>query len=91
MKDVGIRERKARASSLLRRVAEGGAIYTITHRGRAVGVLAPPSFVAPVVKGAGDLAWARLNRLADDLGRNRAARVGPSRADTDGALRWRSC
>ena len=58
---------------------EWGRSRPFTRRGRAVGILAPPSFVAPVVKGAGDLAWARLNRLADDLGRNRGKRASALR------------
>ena len=38
---VGIRELKARAAGILRRVREEQASYIVTHRGRAVGVLLP--------------------------------------------------
>jgi prevent-host-death family protein len=65
MKDIGIRELKARASELVRKVAEQNATYLITRRGRAVGVLAPADFLAPGKRGAGQEAWERLFALAD--------------------------
>lgn len=47
MKEIGIRELKAKASELVRHVAEDHAVYTITRRGRPVGVLVPSDYVAP--------------------------------------------
>ena len=77
MKDIGIRQLKARASELVRHVAEQHATYTITRRGRAVGILAPPDFLAPKAKAAGQEAWQRLLALADKAskqgGRRRSA------------------
>ena len=63
MKEIGIRELKARASELVRQVAEEHATYTITRRGRPVGVLAPPDFIQPKRSKAGDAAWASLQEL----------------------------
>ena len=63
MKDIGIRELKAKASELVRHVAEEHAVYTITRRGRPVGVLAPADYVPPKRSKAGDAAWDRLQEL----------------------------
>ena len=68
MKDIGIRELKAHASDLVRRVAEEHATYTITRRGRPVGVLTPPDFFTPRETSAGPGAWDQLLALADRLG-----------------------
>jgi prevent-host-death family protein len=70
MKDIGIRELKAHASELVRHVAEEHATYTITRRGRAVGVLAPPDFVQPKRSKAGDAAWDRMEELWDRVDRS---------------------
>jgi prevent-host-death family protein len=67
MKDIGIRQLKTHASDLVRQVCENGATYTITRRGNAVGVLAPPDFVAPTAKDKPEQAWERLAQLADKL------------------------
>ena len=63
MKEIGIRELKARASELVRHVAEEHATYTITRRGRPVGVLAPSDFVQPTRSKTGDVGWDRLREL----------------------------
>lgn len=68
MKDIGIRELKAHASELVRHVAEEQATYTITRRGRTVGVLAPPDFLAGVPERGGDAAWDHLLALVDRSG-----------------------
>ena len=68
MKDIGIRELKARASEIVRRVAETGECYTITRRGREAGILAAPGFVAPDGRAADTRAWERLLALADRIG-----------------------
>ena len=74
MKDIGIRELKARASELVRHVAEEHATYTITRRGRPVGVLAPTDFIALKGTDAGRDAWNRLLALADRIGKQKGAR-----------------
>jgi len=59
MNDIGIRELKAHASELVKHVAEDQATYTITRRGRTVGVLAPADFLAGGAERGGDEAWDR--------------------------------
>jgi prevent-host-death family protein len=63
MKDIGIRELKAKASELVRHVAEEHCTYTITRRGRPVGVLAPSDFVGAQRPTDGDAAWERMQAL----------------------------
>jgi prevent-host-death family protein len=74
MKDIGIRELKAHASEVVRRVAEERATYVITRRGRAVGVLAPPEFVAPREPYGRPDGWNRLLALADGIGKQKGLR-----------------
>jgi len=38
---VGVRELKAHAARILRRVRDARASYVLTHRGRAIGVILP--------------------------------------------------
>jgi prevent-host-death family protein len=72
-KDVGIRELKAHASEIVRKVAEERATYTVTCRGRAVGVLSPSGSEIPSSM-SGDDAWDRLERLAKAMGNRRRKR-----------------
>jgi prevent-host-death family protein len=74
MKDIGIRELKARASELVRHVAEDHATYAITRRGRTVGVLAPSDFLMPSGSGASQQVWNRVLALADQMGGRRGSR-----------------
>ena len=74
MKDIGIRELKAHASELVRHVAEEHATYTITRRGRPVGILAPPDFVTPKEWDTDGNAWERLLTLADRIGKQKGPR-----------------
>jgi len=67
MSDIGIRELKARASELVRHEAEDHAVYTVTRRGRPVGVLAPAGFTAARGGASGRDAWARLLDIADRM------------------------
>jgi len=41
MTEIGIRELKAGASGILRKVQETGAIYIVTRRGKAIGAIVP--------------------------------------------------
>ena len=70
MQDIGIRELKARASELVRHVAEEHATYTITRRGRPVGILAPTEVARPLRSKAGDAAWDRLEELWERIGKS---------------------
>ena len=81
MKDIGIRELKSQASHLVRQVAEDHVTYTITRRGRPVGILAPADFVPAAARGKPDAAWDRLVALAEQL-----AAVPPGRKSSLKAL-----
>lgn len=65
MTEIGIRELKARASEILRHVRDERATYTVTYRGRPVGVLLPVAD-APGQQ-PGDEAWDNLVRLGKEL------------------------
>ena len=73
MPDVGVRELKTRASEILRDVRENRARYTITYRGRPVGVLLPLEEVphAEVLPGGqgGKAVWDELSELGEEIGR----------------------
>ena len=45
MREIGIRELKRRASDVVREVATGAERYTVTKRGRPVGVLVHPDYL----------------------------------------------
>jgi prevent-host-death family protein len=74
MREIGIRELKTKASELVRHVAEDHAIYTITRRGRPVGVLAPADFAAAKGAEAGREAWANLLAIAERMAKQPAPR-----------------
>lgn len=86
MNEIGIRELKAKASELVRHVAEDHAVYTITRRGRPVGVLAPTDFAAAKGRVAGREAWARLLAIADRL----AKQSGPRKSALEELYKMRS-
>ncbi len=73
MPDVGVRELKVRASEIIRDVRERRARYTITYRGRPVGLLMPLEEVRPTdLSPAGEpatAAWEELTRLGEEIGR----------------------
>jgi prevent-host-death family protein len=65
MRDIGVRELKAKASEIVRNVWKRRARYTITYRGRAVGILLPldrTSSEREEARSTSD-AWAELDRL----------------------------
>lgn len=66
---IGIRELKARASEIVRDMRENKTSYTITYRGKPVGVLTP---VAEDEKdsGAGADPWEEFLRLGREMGEN---------------------
>jgi len=66
VKEIGIRELKAKASDLVRQVAENGATYTITRHGHAVGQLGPATLQQPA-NTQDDHAWQRLLDLMATL------------------------
>lgn len=68
MAEIGIRELKARASEIVRAVRERRARYTITYRGRPVGVLLPLDEVTQAGALSGEDAWEELARLGEEIG-----------------------
>ncbi len=73
MPDVGVRELKIRASEIIRDVRERRARYTITYRGRPVGLLMPLDEARPLgLSPTGEPAtavWEELMRLGEEIGR----------------------
>jgi prevent-host-death family protein len=70
MPEIGIRELKARASEIVRAVRDRRARYTVTYRGRPVGVLVPLG-EAPPAEAAdepGTAVWEELTRLGEEIG-----------------------
>ena len=67
MTDIGIRQLKSRASHLLRQVAEGGVTYTVTRRGKPVGILAPADMAPAEARGHAAAAWDQLLELTGQL------------------------
>jgi len=70
MPEIGIRELKARASEIIRAVRDRRARYTVTYRGRPVGVLVPLGEVpaAEVADEPGSAAWEELTQLGEEIG-----------------------
>ncbi len=70
MPEIGIRELKARASEIVRAVRDRRARYTITYRGRPVGVLMPLGEAPPAeaTDEAVPAAWEELTRLGEEIG-----------------------
>ncbi|HEU5298752.1 MAG TPA: type II toxin-antitoxin system prevent-host-death family antitoxin [bacterium] len=70
MAELGIRELKARASEIVRRVRERRARYVITYRGRPVAMIGPLESSPVTESEAGDPgAWDELERLGDAVGK----------------------
>jgi len=73
MPDVGVRELKTRASEIVRDVRDHRARYTITYRGRPVGVLLPleeaPQAEALPGGERGTTVWEELSELGEEIGR----------------------
>lgn len=68
MVEIGVRDLKIRASEIIRSVRKDRARYTITHRGRPVGVLLPLEEVS-LAGTSSESAWDELLRLGEEIGR----------------------
>lgn len=69
MPEIGLRELKARASEVLRNVRDRRMRYTITYRGRPVGVLMPLAEV-PYRQDTGEQdSWEELIVLGRKIGK----------------------
>jgi len=72
MPRIGIRELKAHASEIVRRLREEGAQYIITHHGQPVGVLSPideEQLDTLLVQAAKPLEEAELDELSQEIAR----------------------
>lgn len=69
MTSVGVRELKANASELIRRVREEGEIIEISYYGKIVARLIPAKKVELNLDELSDL-WAEMDRLAKEVGEN---------------------
>ncbi len=75
MREIDMRELRAKASEIVRNVREHRVCYIITYRGRPVGLLAPLG-QAPSRAAAGEsTAWDELIRLGQEIGRGWPADV----------------
>ncbi len=72
MRDIGVRELKAKASEIVRNVWKRRARYTITYRGRAVGILLPLDRTTAQGEGqrSSSDAWAELERLGASVAKH---------------------
>jgi prevent-host-death family protein len=75
MREIGIRELKRRASDVVREVASGAELYTVTKRGRPVGVLVHPDYLTTHAGTRDGEAWEHLLGVADKLASERGARA----------------
>ena len=65
---VGIRELKARASQVIRRVREHSETIDITHHGKVVARVVPVS--RPSSRTRTPAAWSTVDRVAKEIGAN---------------------
>ena len=70
MREIGVRELKAKASEIVRSVRLRRARYIITYRGRPVGLLAPLDQTPDRAISGESTAWDELTRLGQEIGRN---------------------
>jgi prevent-host-death family protein len=68
METIGVRELKARATEIVRRVREEGAAFEVTYRRRAVARLVPIS--QPTTERSVEAFLERLDRTAAEIGRH---------------------
>lgn len=69
MEEVGVRELKIHASEIVRKVREERARYTITYRGKPVGVLVPLEENGAIPQEAKPDPWEELERIGEEIGR----------------------
>jgi len=80
MREIGVRELKAKTSEIMRNVRQRRVSYIITYRGRPVGLLSPPENQRLSRAASNEsAAWDELTRLGKEIGRGWPA--GVSNAD----------
>ena len=67
MRKIGVNELKTHASEIMRTVREEQATYTITYRGKPVGVLLPFAGHGDVVPEEREDSWSALERLRERM------------------------
>jgi prevent-host-death family protein len=82
-KSVGVRDLRARASKILRRVREKGETVEITYRGQVIARIVPALPVKPD-SATLDAIWADMDRLASEIGRKWPANVTATEAVSEG-------
>jgi prevent-host-death family protein len=68
METIGVRELKARATEILRRVREDGTAFEVTYRGLVVARLVP--LAQPAREQTVEAFLERLDRTAEEIGRH---------------------
>ena len=63
MRAIGVRELKTHASEIMREVGEERVCFTITYRGKPVGVLLPLEEYTDVSQEASPDPWSELEKL----------------------------
>jgi len=88
-REVGVRELKIHTAKIVRAVRQAGARYTITYRGRPVGLLLPVNDLEGQQQLDGDAsaaAWDDLVRLGEKIGRGWRGRARST--EILSAMRW---
>lgn len=70
MEEIGVRELKTHASEIVRRVREEQAQYTVTYRGKPVGVLMPFVESVPASLPLELDPWEELEQIGEEIGRD---------------------
>jgi prevent-host-death family protein len=79
MEEIGVRELKTHASEILRKVREERVRYTVTYRGKPIGVLVPLEENGEIPQEAKPDPWAKLEQLREKM----AALPKPEKSLTD--------
>ena len=67
MRAIGVRELKTHASEIMRKVREERICFTITYRGKPVGVLLPLEEYGDMSQEASPDPWSELEKLRDKM------------------------
>ncbi len=69
MRTVGVSELKTHTSEIIRNVRKNRISYTITYRGKPIGVLLPIEGNEGFVSGKNQDSWSALEKLREELAR----------------------
>lgn len=65
--DIGVRDLKAHASAIIRRVWKKKDHYVLTYRGRPVGLISPIEQANAHTKPSSEAVWDELDRIASRI------------------------